>query len=51
MLTCNILFISMYFQAEWKVVWILIRWFPQKAADQGLQFFRKGIKQGLQGKG
>ena len=53
MLTCNISFNSMYFQAEWKIVWILIRWFRQKVVDLGLQFFffGKWIYQGLQDSG
>ena len=29
LLTCSILVVSMYFQSEWKTVWILIRWLHQ----------------------
>ena len=31
---CSILVVSMYFQSEWKKLWILIRWLCQKPADQ-----------------
>ena len=39
--TCSISDISLYLQAEWKTVWILIRWLRQKPADLDLQCFEK----------
>ena len=43
--------LSMYFQSEWKTLWILIRWFCQKLADLDLQCFQKSKNLGsaLQG--
>ena len=39
----SIPFISMYLQAEWKTVWILIRWLCQKPAELDLQCLYKMI--------
>ena len=33
----------MYFQSEWKTVWVLTRWFCQKPADLELQCFHRWI--------
>ena len=43
LLTCSIPVVSMYFQSEWKTVWILVRWLPQKPAYLDLQCFLKRI--------
>ena len=44
LLTPNISDISLYLQAEWKTMWILIRWLRQKPADLDLQCFEKKKK-------
>ena len=43
-LTCSIPDESMYtyFQSEWKILWILIRWLRQKPADLNVQCLKKG---------
>ena len=46
-ITCSIPLVSMYFQLEWKTVWILIRWLHQKPADPDLHHFQKRIIAGL----
>ena len=43
--------VSMYFQLEWKTVWILIRWLHQKPADLNGQCFQKRIYPGSAGGG
>ena len=42
-LICSIPVISLYFRAEWKTVWILIRWLHQRPADLDLHCFLKFI--------
>ena len=42
-LETSLLIVSMFFQSEWKTVWILIRGLPQKPADLDLQCFQKRI--------
>ena len=37
----------MYFQSEWKAVWILIRWLHQKPADLDLQYLKEKEKSGF----
>ena len=39
--------VSMYLQAEWKILWILIRWLCEKPADLVLQSFQKKDKSGF----
>ena len=39
--------VSMYFQSEWKTVWILISWLHQKPVDLDLQCFHIQIKLGI----
>ena len=51
LLTCSIPIISMYLQAEWKTMYILIRWLHKKPADQDLHCFLKRIIQLQQDKG
>ena len=53
LLTCSIPDIRMYFQSEWKTLWILIRWLLKKPSDQDLQCFLKinKINRGLVGQG
>ena len=41
----------MYFQSEWKTVWILIRWLHEKPADLDLQYFQNRINLGSAGQG
>ena len=41
LLTCNIRVVIMYYQPEWKTVWLLIRWLHQMPADLNLQCFLK----------
>ena len=41
----------MFFQSEWKTVWILIRWLRQKPADLDLQCFQKRINPHSAGQG
>ena len=36
---CSIPVVRIYFQSEWKTVWILISWLHQKSADLDLQYF------------
>ena len=48
LLTCSFP-VSMYFQSEWKTVWILIIWLHQKPADLDLQCFQKRINHGSAG--
>ena len=43
---CSIPVINMSLQAEWKTVWILIRWLHEKPADLNLQCFQKRINPG-----
>ena len=50
-INCSIPAVSKYFQAEWKAVWSLIRWLPQKPADLNIQCFQKRINPVQQGKG
>ena len=51
MLTCSIPVVNMYFQSEWKTVWILIRWLCQKHLIWIYRFFRKRINLGSAGQG
>ena len=53
LLTCSFPAVSMllYFQSEWKTVWILIRWFRQKPADLDQHCLRKTINLGSTGQG
>ena len=44
-------FVCMYFQSQWKTVWILIRWLLQKPSDLDLQCFQKRINLGSTGQG
>ena len=48
-LTFSIPVISKYFQEEWKTVWILIRWLPQKPSDLDLHCFQNKINPGTAG--
>ena len=47
----SIPFVSMYSQAQWKTLWILIRWLRLKLVDVGLQLFKNGKIQVQQDEG
>ena len=43
MLTRRFPVLSMYFHADWKTLWILIRWLHQKPADLDQKCFKKKV--------
>ena len=47
LLTCRISVVRLYFQSEWKIVWILIRWLHQNPADLDLECFQNRINWAL----
>ena len=51
LLTCTIPIASMFFQSEWKTVWIKIRWLCWKPVDLDLQCFQKSVNPGSAGQG